>query len=124
MLPATIDNQFSLERYWSQGDPVSHGVAWLLLLMSLASWYLILSKTWSAWRIRRSAGALDAFWDAPGIADAVATLKLADREGVYGPLAAQGAAYLAQAALDLLRHLAGQRSTTSHHGRTALAEGV
>ena len=96
MPPATVENQFSLERYWSQGDPVSHGVAWLLLLMSLASWYLILSKTWSAWRIRRSAGALDAFWDAPSMADAVATLKLADREGVYGPLAAQGAAHLAQ----------------------------
>ena len=97
MTPAAVENQFSLERYWSQGDPLSHAVAWLLLLMSLASWYLILSKTWSAWRIRHSAGAVDAFWAAPGLADGLATLTLADRERVYAPLAAAGAAHLAPA---------------------------
>ena len=98
MTPGAVENQFSLARYWSQGDAISHAVAWLLLLMSLASWYLILSKTWSAWRIRRSAGALDAFWAAPSMADAVALLKLADREGVYVALAEQGAAHLAPVA--------------------------
>ncbi len=47
--------------YWAQGDAVSHAVAYALLLMSVVSWYFILYKTWTAWRIRRSAGALDGF---------------------------------------------------------------
>ncbi|HEY4074725.1 MAG TPA: MotA/TolQ/ExbB proton channel family protein, partial [Herbaspirillum sp.] len=41
--------------YWAEGDAISHTVAYVLAVMSLMSWYYILSKTWSAWRIRRSA---------------------------------------------------------------------
>ena len=67
-----------LAHYWSEGDAISHIVAYLLMLMSIVSWYFILSKSWSAWRIRRSAGALEAFWKAPGIADANALLQRAD----------------------------------------------
>ncbi|WP_317201291.1 MotA/TolQ/ExbB proton channel family protein [Janthinobacterium sp.] len=93
----TPENHFSLAHYWAQGDAISHAVAYLLLLMSLVSWYLILSKSWSAWRIRRSAPAVDAFWAAPGMAEAVAALELADPEQVYAPLARQGAAQLAPA---------------------------
>ena len=91
----TADNQFSLAHYWAQGDAISHAVAYLLLLMSLVSWFLLLSKTWSAWRIRRSAAALDAFWDAPSMPDAVAALALADPERIFSPLAQHGAAHLA-----------------------------
>jgi biopolymer transport protein ExbB len=87
----TLENKFSLAHYWAQGDAIGHAVAWLLLLMSLLSWYLILSKTFSAWRIRRSARALDAFWSAPTLADGVTGLRLADPEGLYAALAAQAA---------------------------------
>ncbi|CDG81059.1 MotA/TolQ/ExbB proton channel family protein [Janthinobacterium agaricidamnosum] len=83
---------FSLAQYWAQGDAISHAVAWLLLCMSLASWYLIFAKSWSAWRIRRSAGTLDAFWDAPGLDDGLVVLGLTDKEKIYLPLAVQGAA--------------------------------
>lgn len=80
-----------LVHYWSEGDGISHAVAYLLMLMSMLSWYFILSKSWSAWRIRRSAGALDAFWRAGSIAEANAALKRADPEQVFTPLAARGA---------------------------------
>ncbi len=78
-----------LAHYWAQGDAVSHAVAYVLLAMSIVSWYYILAKTWSSWRIRRSAGALEAFWKAPTLADAIAVMKTADSERVYTPLAAQ-----------------------------------
>ncbi len=78
-----------LAHYWAQGDAVSHAVAYVLLAMSIVSWYYILAKAWSSWRIRRSAGALEAFWKAPTLADAVAVMKSADSERVYTPLAAQ-----------------------------------
>ena len=61
------------------------------LLMSVVSWLYILSKSWSALRIRRSAGALEAFWQAPTLADAIAVLGVADAERVYAPLAVQSA---------------------------------
>ena len=88
-----------IARYWSQTDATSHAVAILLLLMSVVSWLYILSKSWSAWRIRRSASVLDAFWQAPTLPDAIAMLTLADPEQVYAPLAqgAQAAGVSAQA---------------------------
>jgi biopolymer transport protein ExbB len=89
------DNHFTLARYWEQGDGISHAVAFVLLAMSLASWFFILAKVYAAWRIRRSAPAVQAFWDAPTMHDGVAALTLADPELVYAPLAQQGAAQLA-----------------------------
>jgi biopolymer transport protein ExbB len=82
---------FGLAHYWAQGDAVSHSVAYVLLAMSLLSWYYILSKGWSAWRIRRSAGALEGFWQAPSLPDAITLIRKSDPENVYTPLAAQGA---------------------------------
>jgi biopolymer transport protein ExbB len=88
----TLENQsLGLAHYWAQGDVVSHTVAYALLLMSIISWYYILSKTWSSWRIRNSAGALEGFWKAPTLNDAIAMMKQNDPENVYTPLATQGA---------------------------------
>ncbi|NHZ82365.1 MotA/TolQ/ExbB proton channel family protein [Massilia sp. CCM 8695] len=91
-------NHFSVARYWEQGDAISHAVAYVLMLMSLVSWFFILSKALSTWRVRRAAPALDAFWGAPTLHDGIALLSLADREGVYAPLPAQGLAHAAGAA--------------------------
>tara|TARA_R110001599_G_scaffold64023_3_gene179057 strand:+ start:684570 stop:685259 length:690 start_codon:yes stop_codon:yes gene_type:complete len=82
--------QGSFSHYWAQGDTVSHTVAYVLLVMSIASWFYILSKGWSSWRIRRSAGALDAFWQAPTLADAISSIEKIDNERVFTPLATQG----------------------------------
>ena len=90
----TLDNPattFGLAQYWAQGDAVSHAVAYVLLLMSVVSWFYILSKSWSSWRMRRSAAAVEAFWKAPSLEDAIGQLRRADTENVYSPLAAQGA---------------------------------
>lgn len=86
-----MNSASGLAYYWSQGDAISHAVAYALLLMSLVSWYYILSKTWSSWRTRKSADALDAFWQAPTLPDAIAMLKQADTENVFVPLATQSA---------------------------------
>lgn len=86
------DNPFSLARYWAQGDALSHAVAWLLLAMSLLSWFFILAKAHSAWRVRKAAPALDAFWAAPTLDDGIALLRQADPESVYLDLPLNGAA--------------------------------
>ena len=56
-----MDTKLGLAHYWAQGDAVSHTVAYVLLAMSIVSWFYILSKTLRSWRIRRSAAALDSF---------------------------------------------------------------
>jgi biopolymer transport protein ExbB len=39
-----MESQFGLAHVWQQGDLVTKGVAALLLIMSLASWIVILIK--------------------------------------------------------------------------------
>jgi biopolymer transport protein ExbB len=85
-----MNETVGIAHYWSQGDAITHVVAYLLLLMSLVSWYFIISKTWSALHVRRGAGALEAFWKAPTLTDAIALLQKVDRENVYSPLAIHG----------------------------------
>ncbi len=83
----TLNQNLGFAHYWAQGDAVSHSVAYILILMSVISWYYILSKAWTSWRIRRSASAVERFWDAPSMADAITLLTHADTEHVYAPLA-------------------------------------
>jgi biopolymer transport protein ExbB len=86
-----MNQTLGFAHYWAQGDAVTHSVAYLLLLMSVISWYYIFSKAWSSWRIRKSAVALDGFWKASTIAEAITLVKRIDSENVYAPLASQGA---------------------------------
>ena len=57
------EQTLGLMHFWEAGDAVTHFVAYLLLAMSVMSWYFILSKVWSAWRLRKGARvALERFW--------------------------------------------------------------
>lgn len=59
--------------FLAQSDAVAKGLLIALILMSLATWYLIFSKTIQIWRARRrSRRFLATFWDAPSL-QAVAT---------------------------------------------------
>ncbi len=93
-----MDNHFSLARYWAQGDAISHVVAYLLLAMSLASWFFIFARGLSAWRVRKALPALNAFWAAPTVQDGIALLRAADREQVFIGLPEQAAGQRAAAA--------------------------
>ncbi|MDF1482934.1 MotA/TolQ/ExbB proton channel family protein [Extensimonas sp. H3M7-6] len=57
-----MESQFGIANLWAQGDGVTRGVAVLLLLMSLASWIVILLKAWDVLRLRRHARAAQDFW--------------------------------------------------------------
>ena len=105
MLGEATATAFSIARYWEQGDAISHAVAVLLLAMSLLSWFFILSKAYSTWRVRSAAPALDAFWAAPTLRDGIALLTVADSEDVYAPLPSYGLAHSAGA-----QTLAGEMS--------------
>lgn len=74
----------NLALVFEQGDAVLIGVFLTLLLMSVATWSLILGKTLGAWRIRHASTRFQsAFWDARGSAPALAV-----SEASVSPLAA------------------------------------
>ena len=52
------ENSFGFAHLWASGDTVSHSVAVILAIMSIASWYLILAKAWDWWTVRRAARAV------------------------------------------------------------------
>ncbi|WOD17535.1 MotA/TolQ/ExbB proton channel family protein [Paraburkholderia kirstenboschensis] len=74
--------------YLQTSDAITHGVAYVLLAMSIASWCFLIVKTWVLVRAKRQATrAVARFWQAPTLAEGVAALKRADRERVFAPLA-------------------------------------
>ena len=83
----TINNNLGLAYYWSQGDAVTHTVAYILLLMSVSSWYLIFFKAWKSWKIRKSAEKIEYFWNQGTFEEALKVLKKNDSEKIYIPLA-------------------------------------
>jgi biopolymer transport protein ExbB len=73
----------------SQGDAVTRAVAVLLLAMSVASWVVIL---WKTWLLRRAGGdvvrSTAAFWQSASIEEAQGKVGAFDRQGLVLPLIA------------------------------------
>jgi len=84
-----------LAHFWNQADVVIRTTAYMLLVMSVVSWFLILWKTWAWLRVRSAARQLEAFWVAPSVDAAIADLRTRDPEALFVPLA-QSAASAAQ----------------------------
>jgi biopolymer transport protein ExbB len=77
----------NLAQLFTQGDAVSRGVALLLLVMSVASWVVIL---WKVWLLRRAsfdtARSTAAFWQSAAMDDALPRVRAFDREVLVLPL--------------------------------------
>ena len=83
-----MNEKIGLAHFWAQGDVVTHSVAILLLVMSVASWYVICGKLLAHLRLRRTiAAALNAFWAGHTRAGALETLGAADRSGIFSGIA-------------------------------------
>lgn len=71
----------------TQGGTISQLVALLLLMMSVASWVLILWKSWLLSRAGKDvARCTAAFWQSSSIAEASQTITAFDRESLVLPL--------------------------------------
>jgi biopolymer transport protein ExbB len=76
---ATVDNPYGLQALWMGGDIVARSVLILLAIMSLASWYVMLTKLWDQAKLKKSAKTVEKqFWTAPSIKDGVDRLKKGD----------------------------------------------
>jgi len=85
----TTQNAFGFAHLWASGDAISHSVAIILAIMSIASWYLILAKAWDWWILRRSARAIGKFWAASSVTEGIERLRDAGVDSPYAQLAEQ-----------------------------------
>src|SRR5207237_10401651 len=75
----STDNPYGLAALWATGDIIARAVLVLLLIMSLASWYVMLTKLWDQRKLKQSARVAEKqFWTAPSIKDGVERLKKGD----------------------------------------------
>jgi biopolymer transport protein ExbB len=87
-------NPYGFGSIWVQGDVVMKMVAVLLIAMSIASWFVIVTKAIQLLRYRKSSHAAGhAFWDTTSLAEGVTTL------GTNNPFSD-----IAQAGISAMRH--------------------
>jgi len=68
--PNAAPNPYGWQALWAQGDGVTQSTLLLLALMSLCSWYVLLSKLLRQWRLGRQERAVRRlFWQADTVQD-------------------------------------------------------
>ncbi len=82
-------NNFGLIELWNQGDLVTRGVFIMLLVMSLASWMVIILKALDLRRYARQARSIESFWHAADFADGLSKLGT-DPANPFRALALEG----------------------------------
>jgi biopolymer transport protein ExbB len=98
-----IDNPYGLEALWSQGDFVAKGTLVIMIIMSMGSWYIIITKLVEQQKMLKSAqAAADTFWKAGSL-----------KKGADG--LAEGTAF---------RYLAEQGLKASEHHEGTLVENI
>ena len=81
-------SNFGVSAFLTHGDLVTKGVAFLLLLMSIASWYVMVTKAIKQWAINSvAAGSLNQFWDAVDFRDG---LEMLGNDNPFADLAKAG----------------------------------
>lgn len=85
----STQNVFGFAHLWASGDTVSHGVAILLALMSIVSWYIILVKALEGWKLRRAGRLVPDFWAAHSLDEGLQRLCEKDANNPYALLATQ-----------------------------------
>lgn len=77
----------NLFHFFWQGDALARGVALLLLAMSVASWVVILWKSWLLHRANLDvARCIAAFWQSANVPEAAQKIRIFDRENLVFPM--------------------------------------
>ena len=84
-----MNTQFGLINLWTQGDFITKSVAVLLLVMSLATWMVIIIKALDLRKFAAQARATESFWHAADFADGLNKLGT-DPSNPFRALAMEG----------------------------------
>ena len=70
-----VNNPYGLDALWRQGDFVARGTLIIMIIMSMASWYVIFTKLFEQSKLLKSANAVtDSFWKAGSMKQAAGML--------------------------------------------------
>jgi biopolymer transport protein ExbB len=92
-----VENPYGLEALWKQGDIVSRTVLFIMVIMSMGSWYIIFTKLFEQQKVFQSAKEVGkGFWQAGSIKAGASELK-------------EGSAFrfIAESGLDATKHHEG-----------------
>lgn len=89
VVPVPPMESYGIANFWAQGDAITHTVALILLFMSILSWTQIALKGWQAWRRRDASEAIDKFWQAPTLNEAISELSRREGSSPFAALAHQ-----------------------------------
>ena len=71
-----VDNPYGLEAVWKGGDLVSKATIAILVIMSMGTWYIIITKVYEQAKMGAQARQAEkSFWSAPSVSKGVAGLK-------------------------------------------------
>jgi biopolymer transport protein ExbB len=71
-----VDNPYGLEALWKGGDAVDRITLAILAIMSMGSWYIIITKVYEQAKMRKQAKAAEkTFWSAPTVRQGADALK-------------------------------------------------
>jgi len=71
-----VDNPYGIKALWAQGDFVAKGTLMILFIMSLGSWYILITKLYESMKISGEAkAARKGFFKHASLGDAAKTLK-------------------------------------------------
>jgi biopolymer transport protein ExbB len=72
----TVENPYGFEALWKGGDFVSKGTLTILFIMSMASWYVMVTKLYEQHKLMKEAkDASGKFWEAPSVQEGLGKLK-------------------------------------------------
>ena len=72
----TVDNPYGLGALWAQGDFVSRGTLIILVIMSMGSWYILITKLYESFKIASEAkAARKSFFKAANLSEGSNKLK-------------------------------------------------
>jgi biopolymer transport protein ExbB len=71
-----VDNPYGLEALWKGGDLVARITLGILVIMSMGSWYIIITKVYEQAKMNKAARAAEkSFWSAPSVRAGAEGLK-------------------------------------------------
>ncbi len=71
-----VDNPYGLEALWRGGDIVARFTLGILVVMSMGSWYIIITKVYEQYKMNKHARQAEkTFWSAPSVVKGAESLK-------------------------------------------------
>ena len=121
-----MQTQIGFSHFLAQADGLGKALLAVLLVMSIATWYLIVTKSLAQWlERRRGERFLRDFWNAPSLAAAEREIEARRRDDVFSQLAWQALAASRRSNAELLtrtlRRVIDENTARLESGLTVLA---